>query len=639
MKEKNIIKTENLSAGYYGRAVVHGVEIELCAGEILTLIGPNGSGKSTLLKTIAAQLAPVNGSVFLLGESIQTLSGKEIAQEMALVLTMHQKTDRMTCWDVVSAGRYPYTGRLGILSEADKQKVTEALELVHILELQDVDFNDISDGQRQRVLLARAICQEPTIIVLDEPTSFLDIKYKLELLSILKRMAKKQNTAILLSLHELELAKKISDSVLCVKDGKIEKSGPPKEVLTEEYICQLYDLEQEEYRAFFCREEQPKFAHYIETGGKRLRCGYTTGTCAALAASAATELLLTGTVPKTVRLMTPKGIPVEVVPQECSLENGVARCAVIKDAGDDIDVTANLPVFAEVIKITETGIVIDGGAGVGRVTKAGLDQPVGAAAINRVPREMIKIAVEAVCEALEEKPNLKVTISVPNGEEIAKKTFNPNLGIVGGISIIGTSGIVEPMSIQALIETKKIELHQAVLQNPRQVILTPGNYGMTFLQENAFAGTEDVPVVVCSNFIGELLDACGAEKMQEVLLVGHVGKLVKLAGGIMNTHSKWGDCRTELFCTHAALCGADRALCEKLMDAATTDACIEVLMENKLWDAVRESLLNAIQKHLDRRANGKYSVGAVLFSNVYGELGRTKAAEKLLGNWARKGEK
>lgn len=638
MKEKNIITTENLSAGYHGRTVVQGAEIELRAGEILTLIGPNGSGKSTLLKTIASQLAPVEGTVFLQGNALHTLSGKEIAQQMALVLTMHQKTDRMTCWDVVSAGRYPYTGRLGILSEADKQKITEAMELVHTLELQDADFNAISDGQRQRVLLARAICQEPTVIVLDEPTSFLDIKYKLELLSVLKRMAKEQNTAILLSLHELELTKKISDCVLCVKDGRIEKSGKPEEVLSEEYICHLYDLNQEDYQNFFGKEEQPKFDHYIETAGKRLRCGYTTGTCAALAAAAATELLLTGTAPKTVRLMTPKGIPVEVVPEECSLENGVARCAVVKDAGDDIDVTANIPIFAEVTKTAESGIRIDGGAGVGRVTKAGLDQPVGAAAINRVPREMIKTAVEAVCETLEEASNLQVTISVPNGEEIAKKTFNPDLGIVGGISIIGTSGIVEPMSIQALIETKKIELHQAALQNPRQVILTPGNYGMNFLQENAFAGTETVPVVVCSNFIGELLDASGAEKIEEVLLVGHVGKLVKLAGGIMNTHSKWGDCRTELFCTHAALCGGDRVLCEKLMDAATTDACIELLTEHHLWDAVRESLLAAIQKHLDRRANGKYKVGAVLFSNVYGELGRTIVAEELLENWAQKGE-
>lgn len=639
MNEKQMIKTEQLSAGYQGRTVVQGVEINLRAGEILTLIGPNGSGKSTLLKTIAAQLAPVEGTVFLQEQPMDTLSGRKIAQQMALVLTLHQKTDRMTCWDVVSAGRYPYTGRLGILSAEDKEKVREAMELVHTLDLQDMDFNAISDGQRQRVLLARAICQEPTVIVLDEPTSFLDIKYKLELLSVLKRMAQEKNTAILLSLHELELAQRISDQVLCVKDGRIIKSGTPKEVLAEDDICQLYDLEKEEYRRFFGKtEEPPQFSYYVETAGKRLRCGYTTGTCAALAAAAAAELLLTGTPPKTVRLMTPKGIPVEVVPQDCSLENGIARCAVIKDAGDDIDVTANQPIVAEVMRTEDGGITIEGGKGVGRVTKAGLDQPIGAAAINRVPREMIKNAVEAVCASLEEAANLRVTISVPHGEEIAQKTFNPNLGIVGGISIIGTSGIVAPMSIQALIDTKKIELHQAALANPKQVILTPGNYGRDFLQANQFAGTTEIPLVICSNFIGEILDASGAEGLQEVLLVGHIGKLVKLAGGIMNTHSKWGDCRTELFCVHAALCGASRSICEKLMDAATTDACIALLIEENLWDAVRESLLAAIQKHLNRRANGAYRVGAVLFSNVYGELGRTETAEQLLQDWAQKGE-
>lgn len=635
MRKNVVIKTEKLSVGYAGRIVAEGVEIELRAGEIVTLIGSNGSGKSTLLKTIAAQLEPIGGMVWIAGKPQKEISGKELAQRLALVLTMQLQTDRMTCEDVVSAGRYPYTGRLGILSEEDREKVEAAMKMTDALEMKDADFHAISDGQRQRVLLARAICQEPEVILLDEPTSFLDIKYKLELLSVLKRMAEEKGTAILLTLHEPELARKISDKVICVKDGRIEKIGSPEQVLTEEYICHLYDLEKTEYQLYFGRRGTDKFEHYVEMAGKHLRCGYTTGTCAALAAAAAAELLLTGKAPKTVRLTTPKGIPVEVEPQECSLKNGIARCAVIKDAGDDIDVTANLPVFAEVTK-REEGIIIDGGAGVGRVTKAGLDQPIGAAAINHVPREMIKAAVESVCHALDEKSGLHITISVPNGAEIAKKTFNPNLGIVGGISIIGTSGIVEPMSIQALIDTKKIELHQAALVSPNRVILTPGNYGLAFLQGTPLA--QQIPVVVCSNFIGELLDAAGAEGIGEVLLVGHIGKLVKLAGGIMNTHSKWGDCRTELFCTHAALCGADRELCEKLMEAATTDACIALLQKEKLWEAVRDSLLQAIQKHLDRRANGKYKVGAVLFSNVYGALGGTEKAEALLHGWREKGE-
>lgn len=375
------------------------------------------------------------------------------------------------------------------------------------------------------------------------------------------------------------------------------------------------------------------FEHYIETGGKRLRCGYTTGTCAALAAAAATELLLTGHAPESVRLMTPKGIPVEVVPTACRLENGTAHCTVLKDAGDDIDATADAEIVVSVSRKEQPGILVDGGPGVGRVTKPGLDQPVGAAAINRVPREMIRQVIQSVCEMVEYSGGLSVIISVPRGEEIAKKTFNPNLGIQGGISILGTSGIVEPMSMQALIDTKKIELRQAALEDPERVILTLGNYGLAFLKEHSMPGTQNIPVVVCSNFIGDLLDACSAEALKQVLMVGHMGKLVKLAGGIMNTHSRWGDCRVELICAHAAICGADTALCRALMQAATTDACMELLLPSGLWPSVRDSLLEAIQTHLDRRAGGRYQVGAVLFSNVYGELGRTAGAHRLLADW------
>ena len=194
------------------------------------------------------------------------------------------------------------------------------------------------------------------------------------------------------------------------------------------------------------------FEYYIRSGQKKLRCGYTTGTCAALAAAGAARLLLTGAPPETLRLVTPKGVAVEVEPAEWVLENGAARCAVYKDGGDDADVTTGHLVVATVTK-TASGIAIDGGKGVGRVTKPGLDQPVGAAAINRVPRQMIAGAVQAVCEDTGYEGGLSVVISVPSGEELARRTFNPSLGIEGGISILGTSGIVEPMSAQAIVDT------------------------------------------------------------------------------------------------------------------------------------------------------------------------------------------
>ncbi|MGI6014530.1 MAG: cobalt-precorrin-5B (C(1))-methyltransferase CbiD [Oscillospiraceae bacterium] len=371
------------------------------------------------------------------------------------------------------------------------------------------------------------------------------------------------------------------------------------------------------------------FEHYIHTGGRRLRCGYTTGTCAALAAAGAVCLLLTGTAPETVQLTTPKGLTVQVPLQACQLKDGVARCAVQKDGGDDVDSTAGLLIVAEVSRTEQPGVQIDGGKGVGRVTKPGLDQPVGAAAINRVPREMIRQQVETICEHLEYAGGIAVCIQVPDGERAAKKTFNPALGVQGGISILGTSGIVEPMSVQALIDTIALELRQTAAQGKRDLILTPGNYGREFLQSQGWY-LSDIPIVTCSNFIGDALDQAAVQGFERVLLVGHIGKLVKLAGGIMNTHSRWGDCRTELLCAHAAICGADTALCRELMDAATTDACISLLEEANLRAPVLDSLLKAIDRQLQRRVDGAYQIGAVLFSNRYGLLGQTKAAQEMI---------
>ena len=370
------------------------------------------------------------------------------------------------------------------------------------------------------------------------------------------------------------------------------------------------------------------FEHYIRCGQKQLRCGYTTGTCAALAASGAARLLLTGETPQTLSVVTPKGWTVEVVPSFRVLEHGAARCGVVKDAGDDPDVTDGCTVVAEA-RCTDAGITIDGGAGVGRVTKPGLDQPVGAAAINRVPRRMIADAVQEICDVAGYTDGVAVTISVPGGEQIAAKTFNPNLGIVGGVSILGTSGIVEPMSEQALIDSIALEIRQAALAGKR-LILTPGNYGLDFLKQHGL-DTLGVPVVRFSNYVGDALDIAASEGLQQVLIVGHVGKLVKLAGGIMNTHSRVADCRNALFCAYAATCGADTALCRALMDAVSTDACIALLDAAGTRQAVMEALLDAIQHRLEQRVN--YRVGAVMFSNEYGLLGQTNAAAELLAEW------
>lgn len=616
-----MLETKDLGAGYGGQPVVEEVSLRLEPGKIVTLIGPNGAGKSTILRTVIGQLSPVRGTVLLDGRKMAATPPLEIARRLSVLMTDRIRPELMTCWDVVSAGRFPYTGRLGILSAEDREKVRQALRQVHGEELAAQSFAQVSDGQRQRILLARALCQEPTTLVLDEPTSFLDIRYKLELLSILRDMVQTRNLAVLLSLHELELAEKISDYVLCVHNGKIERCGPPGEIFTEDNIRELFDIRPDSRELFTFH------------GGRRLRCGRTTGTCAALAAQGAARLLLTGRAPDTASLTTPKGPAIEAPLEDCHIEGGAALCSIRKDGGDDIDATHGLLITARVEKRSELGVSIEGGAGVGRVTKPGLDQPVGAAAINRVPRRMIEEEVLSVGDVLGYEGGFRVTVSVPRGEEAAKKTFNPQLGIEGGISILGTSGIVEPMSAQALIDTVALEIRQRAAQGHQNIILTPGNYGMDFLRARGI-DRWGIPVVKCSNFIGDALDACGAEHMWGVLLVGHLGKLVKLAGGIMNTHSRTADCRAELFCAHAALRGAGPELCRALMDCASSDACIAVLDGAGLREEVLDSLLSAIQDHLDCRAAGAFTVGAVVFSNQYGLLGSTRRAKELMEQWS-----
>ena len=235
-------KTEKLSVGYNGKPLIQNIDIGIGKGQILTLIGPNGAGKSTILKSIVRQLSLIDGKICLDGTDIYDISGKDLSQKMSVVLTDRLQGELMTCEDVVATGRYPYTGHFGILSEDDYRVVEEAMELVHITEIKDMDFTRISDGQRQRVMLARCLCQEPEIIILDEPTSYLDIRYKLEFLSTLEELKKRKKLTVIMSLHELELAQKISDKILCVKGRYVEKFGSPDEIFGDGYIAELFDL-------------------------------------------------------------------------------------------------------------------------------------------------------------------------------------------------------------------------------------------------------------------------------------------------------------------------------------------------------------------------------------------------------------
>ena len=259
---KYYFQTKQMGVGYQGKPLIKNIEIGLEQGEILTLIGPNGAGKSTILKSIARQLQLIDGAVYLKQQELARLSGKKKKKKMAVVFTEKLQTEYMTCEDVVATGRYPYTGHFGILSNEDRTAVSEAMELVHVTAIKDQNFTKISDGQRQRVMLARAICQEPEIIILDEPTSFLDVKYKLEFLSVLQELRLKKGLTVIMSLHELELAKIVSDKILCIKDGYVERCGTPEEIFESDFIKRLFHINED------CFEGNEKLLAYIGRLGR-----------------------------------------------------------------------------------------------------------------------------------------------------------------------------------------------------------------------------------------------------------------------------------------------------------------------------------------------------------------------------------
>lgn len=271
---EHYFQMDHLSVGYNRKALIHDICIGIEKGEIVTLIGPNGSGKSTILKSITRQLQIIGGKVYFDNQNLSSFSFKDLSTRMAVVLTERMKPELMTCHDIVATGRYPYTGRLGFLTREDEEKVEEAMRAVHAEELGGRDFNNISDGQRQRVLLARAICQEPDIIILDEPTSFLDIKHKLDLLSILRDMAKKKHITVIMSLHEIDLAQKVADKIICVKGDMISHYGKPEDIFEESMIRELYDINNGFFDPLFGSIELPKPAGEAKTF---VICGNGTG--------------------------------------------------------------------------------------------------------------------------------------------------------------------------------------------------------------------------------------------------------------------------------------------------------------------------------------------------------------------------
>ena len=373
--------------------------------------------------------------------------------------------------------------------------------------------------------------------------------------------------------------------------------------------------------------------YYVIRNQKKLRFGYTTGSCAAGAARGAARLLLGEDEISEVELMTPKGILLHLEILDRKRSENAASCAVRKDAGDDPDTTNGILVYAEVEKFLirsdmEDRIVIDGGIGVGRVTKPGLSQKVGEAAINPVPRAMILQAVEEIADQYHYEGGLKVTISVPEGEKIARKTFNPRLGIVGGISILGTSGIVEPMSEKALIDSIRVEMTQHAAMGEQYMLVTPGNYGADYLREHMELPFEKN--IKCSNYVGETIDMAIDMGVKGILFISHIGKFIKVAAGIMNTHSHCADARMEVLASNAIRAGAPLECAKEILNASTTDEALDILNRYQITQQTMKEILDRIQFYLNHRSYEQILLGAVIFSNTCGYLGQTADAAELI---------
>ncbi len=386
----------------------------------------------------------------------------------------------------------------------------------------------------------------------------------------------------------------------------------------------------------------------VVSQGKLMRRGYTTGSCAAAASKAAAVMLLSGEETDSIKLDTPKGITLTLDVLDILRGPGFARCAIRKDSGDDPDDTNGTLIYATVsslhagipeeelvmqprtasVEQLDDRVEIWGGIGVGKVTKPGLSCKVGGPAINPVPRKMITREVLAAMKQYGYEKPLRVVISIPDGTAIAPKTFNPRLGIEGGISVLGTSGIVEPMSDRALIDTMYTEMDSRKANGYKDLLVFFGNYGADFTRDEMKIDISTA--VTCSNFVGELLDYAVLQGFESVLIIGHSGKLIKLAQGVMNTHSKYADCRSEFLALQAMFHGASPALGKEIYQALTTDEMTKILKREGLFEAVMEEAARKIDFYMQKRVHGKLKTGAILFSNVYGILGETAGAEELL---------
>lgn len=580
-------------------------------GEKIVMLGANGAGKSTLFMLLTGLLQPTSGQMRLCGQPFPA-KGKALREARKRIGLVFQNPEdqlfAMTVEQEVAFGAI----NLGLSMKIVQQRTAKALQAVDADDLAARPLHHLSFGQKKRISIADLLVMDVDLLLLDEPTAWLDPANAENLTNLLDTLHSR-GCGLLCSTHDVNWAYHWADRLLLLEQGHLIYDGPMQAGLADDALIRRACLQQPlllsvtrllKERGLVAEQALPRYLndlaweldrldhHIIRSGrndSKRLRMGYTTGSCAAGAASGAVEMLLTGRAITQVAIPLPSGLILNLTLLDKKIAaNGSASCAIRKDAGDDPDATHGLLIYAEAAFSDQPGLELVGGLGIGKVTRAGLPVAVGEAAINPGPCKQIETAVQSVVDKLDRSgaggsmkgKGLRITLSIPQGEQVASRTYNPRLGIVGGLSVLGTTGLVSPMSEEAWQQSLYAELKVVQATGARSVVFAFGQYGLNYLQ--AQGGHDPRTVVIISNFVGFMLEKAVDLEFAEVLLVGHIGKMIKVSAGIFQTHSHVADARLETLTALAGLAGADRAILGQLFECPTTEAAVQCLRNNHL---------------------------------------------------------
>ena len=621
------------------------VDFHVGKGEIVGVLGPNGAGKTTLFLALNGVLFPQKGDLLFEGRVLTRDRSDLNALRQKMGIVFQDPNDQLFCPTVEEDVAFGVEN-LGLSGDVAQQRVALAAEQTGITPLLKRPIHALSFGQKKRVAIAGVLAMNPEIIVMDEPTAGLDPQGVYEMFTLMCSLRDSLGLSVVFSTHEVDWVPLYCDVVHVLHKGQSVLRGTPAEVFRQKNTLRAIGLRtprmahlvevlndrdgftldrdastlsgvrasiKKAFNRHLLPEKPLAVGAYAVVAGKRMRKGYTTGACAAAAATAAAQLLLTGRATESIVISLGSDEKVLFQLHNVTWGEGKTTCSVIKDAGDDPDVTHGLEMVATCEhkrKNSGRRVEIVGGEGIGVVTRRGLKRSVGEHAINPAPLAMIERNIRMALSAHEDWGVLRVTLSIPGGAAVAEKTFNPMLGIRGGLSILGTTGVVEPMSQKALVDSIKLSIDQRKAEDPDEIVLCPGNYGTSFAQSK---GIPIEKVVKCSNFIGETLDYVQYSDFRRVKIIAHFGKLVKVAGGVMDTHSRVADCRMEILCAHSALEGVSKDVCEKIMDCVTTEEVLLNLRDVHMAESVIARVVDKAFYHIVRRMGPDRSITLWVF--------------------------